>query len=376
MAKDYYDLLGVNKNATEQELKTAYRNQAKKYHPDKFSGQPDAEKKQAEDKFKEINHAYDVLSNPEKRSNYDQYGDENGASFNGGGGFGGFSGGGFGGGGFDDIINDIFSGFSGRGRNSADARVDGDDITLQLNLSFEEAAFGCEKEISFSRDEACKDCNGTGAESGSSFEKCSYCNGTGTLRQVTQTIFGAQTVSRPCPHCGGKGKRIINKCKTCKGLGYTRMTRTLKVTVPAGVDTNQMMTYYNEGNSGKNGGAKGNLIVIINVANHQLFKRKGYDLYLEVAITFAEAACGCKLEVPTLAENVCYSISEGTQTGTVFRLKGKGVKYLKKEAYGDLYVTVVVETPKGLNKKQKEMLSNFEETLSNSQNPKSKKFNS
>ncbi|MEG1509042.1 MAG: DnaJ domain-containing protein [Clostridia bacterium] len=182
MAKDYYDLLGVNKNATEQELKTAYRNQAKKYHPDKFSGQPDAEKKQAEDKFKEINHAYDVLSNPEKRSNYDQYGDENGASFNGGGGFGGFSGGGFGGGGFDDIINDIFSGFSGRGRNSADARVDGDDITLQLNLSFEEAAFGCEKEISFSRDEACKDCNGTGAESGSSFEKCSYCNGTGTLR--------------------------------------------------------------------------------------------------------------------------------------------------------------------------------------------------
>lgn len=369
--KDYYELLGVSKNATDEEIKSAYKKMVMKYHPDRYATKPEAEKKQAEDKFKEINHAYDVLGDKQKRANYDQFGSEDGmgAGF-GGGGAGGFSN--FGGG-FEDILNEMF--FGGGKRNRANMPVDGDDITIRLDLTFEEAIFGCEKTVKVYRTEKCSDCKGTGAADPSSVKTCPMCSGSGMVNMTQNTIFGRQTVRTTCTNCGGSGKIIGDKCKTCRGSGQVKRERSIPVTVPAGADNNQTITYYNEGESGRNGGSNGKLVIVLSVKPHPLFKRKGNDLYIDLPITIAEATLGGKVTVPTTKSPISYSIAAGTQSGTMFRLKGYGVKYLKKEQYGDLYVTVNVEIPTKLSKKQEKLLQEFEDSIEPKQYDEKRNFN-
>lgn len=369
--KNYYEILGVDKNADDETIKKAYRKLALKYHPDRYAGASEQEKKQAEEKFKQINRAYEVLSDKTKRSNYDTYGNEDGPQFGGAGGAGGFSGG-FGG--FDDILNSFFGGFGGRGRSSASAREDGDDITLRLNLTFEEAYFGVTKKIRVTRDEECPDCHGTGAKDASSVKTCSYCNGTGYVRKTQNTLFGQQVVQSVCPNCGGKGKVITDKCKTCKGNGFIRKDAEVTVKIPAGVDTGIKITVRNEGNCGRNGGAKGDLVLVVYVQEHPRFKRMGNDLYMEMPVGFYSAAVGCKVEIDTPKGKAVCTVPEATQSGTKIRIKGYGVKYVNKEIYGDLYITVKVETPRGLNKKQQQALLDFENSLSDTQYPQVRKF--
>lgn len=368
--KDYYSLLGVEKGASEQEIKSAYRKAVMKYHPDRFATKSEAERKQAEETFKEINHAYDVLSDPQKKANYDQYGTEDGPQFNGGG----FNGGGFSdfSGGFEDIFSQFFGG--GRSTNRANMPIDGDDITVRLDISFEESIKGTEKTVKVYRTEKCSACNGTGASDPSKITTCPDCHGTGTVTITQNTIFGRQTVRTKCSRCNGKGKIITDKCKTCRGEGVVKKERVIPVTIPAGVDNGQTITYYNEGEVGVNGGQNGKLIIVINVKQHPLFKREGYDLYYTTPISFSEATLGCKLQIPTTDKIISINIPAGTQTGTKFRVKGYGVKYLKKEVYGDLYVTVEVETPQKLSKKQQELLEAFEKSLVDKQYDKKKTF--
>ena len=375
MAKDLYQILGVDKNADDETIKKAYRKLALKYHPDRYATATDAEKKEAEEKFKEINHAYEVLSDKTKRGNYDAYGDENGPQFGGGGGsgFSGFSGAG----GFDDILNSFFGGFGGRSRSAnPNAPVDGEDITVRLNLTFEEAYFGVEKQINVVRSEECPDCHGSGARDASSVHTCPYCHGTGYVTQRQQTLFGVQTVRTVCSNCGGKGKVVGDKCRTCKGNGYVRRNATVKVKIPAGVDSGVNITVRNEGNAGRNGGMKGNLVLVVYVAESPRYKRMGYDLYMTLPIGFYSAAVGCKIEVDTMKGKAVCNIPEATQSGTKIRIKGYGVKMLNRDGYGDLYITVKVETPKGLNRKQQQLLADFEASLSDGQYPQVKKYNS
>ena len=368
--KNYYDLLGVQKTATEQEIKSAYRKAVMQYHPDRFATKPEAERKQAEEKFKEINHAYDVLSDPQKKANYDQYGTEDGPQFSGG--FGG-SGGGFSGfGGFEDIFSQFFGG--GGRTNRANMPIDGDDITMRLDITFEEAIHGAEKSVKVYRTEKCPDCKGSGASDPSKITTCPDCNGTGNVTVTQNTIFGRQTVRTKCSRCGGTGKIITEKCKTCRGAGTIKKERVIPVTIPAGIDNGQTISYYNEGEVGINGGQNGRLIIVINVKPHPLFVREGYDLYYKVPISLSEAINGAKLEIPTVDSSVTITIPAGTQTNTKFRVKGYGVKYLKKQVNGDLYVTVEVETPQKLSKKQQDLLKAFEDSLIDKQYEKRKSF--
>lgn len=372
--KDLYAILGLPKNASDADIKSAYRKLAKKYHPDLYASAPASEKAAAEAKFKEINVAYGILSDPQKKAYYDRYGTDN-PQHAGGGGFSGF-GSEFSAGGFEDIINNIFSSFAG-GRAShvdrANARIDGDDITIKLSIDLKEAAFGCDKEITVKRVEKCSDCKGMGTKNAGGMKTCPKCGGTGEKRTVQNSIFGQIVNTTVCDECHGRGKIITDPCKTCGGRGEIVKSRIVKVSVPAGVDSGQSMTYYNEGNAGKNGGANGNLIILLDVKPHPKFKRKGGDLFVEVPITFSQAALGCKVEAPTLSDKVVYVVPEATQSGTVFRLKGKGIKLLRKDTYGDLYVTIIVETPKGLNREQKNILEKLENITSASNYPKSKK---
>ena len=372
MAKNYYEILGVDKNASEADIKSAYRNLTKKYHPDKFAQSPEAERKAAEEKFKEINQAYSVLSDQTKRSNYDQFGSEDGPQ--GGGGF--WHGGSGGMGGFDDIFSNIFSSFSGGGwgSNSRNSRIDGDDITYNLTLTFKEAAFGVEKDINISRVEECSECHGTGAKPGTAYKTCPKCGGTGTLRYTQNTPLGQMVNTRVCDSCKGTGKVILETCPKCGGKAYQKVRRTVTINIPAGVDNGQIMTCQREGDAGRNGGDKGNLNVVFTVRPHPLFTRKGSDLYLEMPITYTQAALGAKVDVPTLTDPVTYTIPEGTLTGTTFRIKGKGLKVLRREAYGDLYLTVLVETPKNLNSRQKELLTALNTAATPNQYPKQKAF--
>lgn len=367
--KDYYELLGVQKGASEQEIKSAYRKAVMKYHPDRYATKPEAERKQAEETFKEINHAYDVLSDPQKKANYDQFGSEDGPQFNGGGFNGGFSG--FGGG-FEDIFSQFFGG--GTRTNRANMPIDGDDITVRLDITFEEAIKGTEKSVKVYRTEKCSACNGTGASDPSKIVTCPDCNGSGYVTITQNTIFGRQTVKTKCSRCNGKGKIITDKCKTCRGEGVIKKERVIPVTVPAGVNDGQTITYYNEGEVGKNGGQNGRLIIVINVKPHPLFTREGYDLFYKLPITISEATLGCKVNIPTTDKEVAITIPAGTQSGTKFRIKGYGVKYLKKQAYGDLYVTVEVEIPQKLSKKQQDLLQEFEKSLTDKQYEKKKAF--
>ena len=350
--QDYYETLGISKGASQDEIKKAYRSMAKKYHPDMNPGNQEAEQK-----FKEVNEAYAVLSDEEKKAKYDQFGH---AAFEQGGGGAGY-GGGFGDfGGFD--MNDIFSSIFGggaRGASRANAPQDGDDIVVRVSISFEEAAFGCKEEISFPKIQKCDDCSGTGAQKGSSPEKCSRCGGRGTITVQQRTIFGMTQSTRACPDCGGTGKIIKEPCKNCKGKGLVRITKKLSVSIPAGIDDGQRVVLRSQGHEGKNGGYPGDLIIQVTVRPHSVFERDGYDLYCDVPITFYEAALGATIKIPTLEGDADIEIPEGTQTGTVFTVKGKGIQMVNSKNKGNLYVKVVVETPKGLNSEQKKIMEQF-----------------
>ncbi len=368
--RDYYEVLGVEKTASADELKRAYRKKAMQYHPDRNPGD-----KQAEAKFKECNEAYEVLSNDEKRARYDQYGfagvDPNfnpNAGF--GGGFGGF-GDAFSG--FGDIFGDLFGG-GGRSRNPNSPRR-GEDVGARLELTFEEAAFGTEKEVPVTRIETCAKCNGSGAAAGSQPETCPTCHGSGSVR-TTQNFMGMTMQSTSaCPKCGGTGKIIKDPCQTCKGKGKVRRSTKVKVKVPAGVDEGQTIRVRSEGCSGSNGGPKGDLLIEISIRKHPFFQREGATVVCEFPISFTQAALGAELEIPTLDGKVRYAIPEGTQTGTTFRLRGKGIPILRSKNRGDQLVTVVVETPTKLTKEQKELLHRLEESTSDSgSQPKIAKF--
>lgn len=364
--RDYYEVLGVEKNASADEIKKAYRKKAMQYHPDRNPGD-----KEAEAKFKEAGEAYEVLSDEDKRARYDQYGHQ-GVDPNFNPGFGGF-GGGFGGfGDFGDIFGDIFGG--GSQRSTANAPRRGDNVAARLELTFEEAAFGVEKEVSVTRIEDCAACHGTGSADGV-IETCSNCHGSGSVR-TTQKFMGMTMQSTaPCPVCGGKGKTIKTPCNTCKGKGKVRRTQKIKVKVPAGVDADQTVRVRGEGCVGFNGGPSGDLLVQIAIKRHKFFERDGANVLCEMPISFTQAALGAQIEVPTLDGKVTYTIPEGTQTGTTFRLANKGIPYVgNRSRRGDQLVTVVVETPTKLNKEQKELLRQLEGSLDGTGTPKIKKF--
>lgn len=366
--RDYYEVLGVEKGAAEEQIKKAYRRLAAKYHPD-VNHEPDAEAK-----FKEINEAYEVLSDGEKRSRYDQFGfagvDPNfnpNAGF--GGGFGGFEG--FGG--FGDIFSDFFGGGARSSGRSANAPRRGENVVSQIDITFEEAAFGVKREINVSRVEACDKCDGSGAAPGTQPETCDNCHGTGSVR-TTQNFMGMTMASTaPCPKCKGKGKIIPTPCSRCKGKGKIRRNHKIVVDIPAGIDDGQSVRVREQGNAGVNGGPNGDVLVAVSIMPHALFERDGANVICEMPISFTQAACGAEIEVPTLDGKVRYSVPEGTQTGTTFRLKGKGIPYVGYKNRGDQYVTVTVETPTKLTKEQKELLRQFEEA-SKDAHPKRKNF--
>lgn len=372
--RDYYEVLGVEKGASAEEIKKAYRKLAMKYHPDRNPGDKDAE-----EKFKEVGEAYEVLSDDEKRSRYDQYGfagvDPNYAAGAGGAGFGGFNGAGFGGfGDFGDIFSDLFGGGTTTRRSSASSGRRGENIMTRLDLTFEEAAFGCDKEVSVPRIENCAVCNGTGSADGN-VETCPKCHGTGQ-EQVIQNFMGMQMRSTaPCSQCGGKGKIIKNPCSTCKGKGKVRRTNKVVVKIPAGVNDGQSVRVRGAGNVGSGGAPNGDLLAEVHIKPHKLFKRKEFDVYCEVPISFAQAALGAEIEVPTLDGKVTYTIPEGTQTGREFILRGKGIPQVgNPKLRGDHHFSVVVETPTKLTNEQKELLRKFDGTVSKNVTPKRKGF--
>ena len=355
--RDYYEVLGVQKDASAEEIKKAYRKVTKENHPDLHPGD-----KACEERFKEANEAYEVLSDEEKRKKYDQYGH---AAFDpnagyGAGGFGGFGGFDdiFGGGGFGDIFSSIFGGGATRANPNAPRR--GDNVRAQANISFEEAAFGCEKEITYARIEQCPDCKGTGCAPGTTAEVCPDCKGTGSVRTTQRTPFGMAQSMGPCQKCRGTGKIIHQPCKTCRGLGNIRRQHKMTVKIPAGIDDGQSISRAGFGNSGLNGGPAGDLLISVIVRPHAIFEREGTNVYMEQEISFAQATLGAELELPTLDGKVKYTIPEGTQPGTTFRLRGKGIPYLRSPATrGDQYVTVKVAVPRNLSGAQKEKLREY-----------------
>ena len=365
MAKrDYYEVLGVDKTADEATIKRAFRQQAKKYHPDLNPGDKDAE-----EKFKEVNEAYQILSDPQKRQQYDQFGfDGPQAGFGGGAGYGDF--GGFGG--FEDIFSSFFGG--GARQANPNAPRQGDDLRMDVTISFEEAARGCEKEVNVVRDETCENCGGTGAKPGTKPTTCSTCHGTGQVTQVRNTAFGRIQNVTTCPNCHGTGKVISDPCPKCNGRGKKRTSRRRTVKIPAGIDNGQVLTIRGQGGAGENGGPNGDLLIVVNVRPHKLFKRRDYDLYLEMPITFTQATLGAEVDVPTLDKPVKYNIPEGTQPGTVFRIKGAGIPYLRGTGKGDLYVTAKVEVPRKLTEKQKELLRQFEGVSTGNEYQEKKNF--
>ena len=365
--RDYYEVLGVDKGADEAAIKKAYRQLAKKYHPDVNPGD-----KSAEEKFKEVNEAYQVLSDPQKRAQYDQFGHEGPQGF-GGGGFGDFSdfgGGGFGG--FEDIFSSFFGG--GMGGSRSNGPVPGEDLRYDLTLSFEEAALGCEKEINLVRDEVCPTCNGSGAKPGSKVDTCPTCGGSGQERVVTNTPFGRIQNVRTCSRCHGAGKIITEPCQKCRGRGKVRVSKRRTIKVPAGIDNGQVLTIRGQGGLGERGGQPGDLLVVIAVKPHKLFKRRDDNLYIDVPLTFTQAALGAEIDVPTLGKPVKYRFPEGTQPNQVFCLKGEGVPRLRGNGKGDLYVNAVVEIPRKLTNQQKELLRQFDGTVTGNQYEKKKSF--
>lgn len=364
--KDYYEVLGVNKSATDSEIKSAYRKLAKKYHPDMNPGD-----KEAEEKFKEVNDAYAVLSDPDKRKKYDTYGSAAFENGGGGAGYGGFSGMDFD---LGDIFGDIFGGGFGAARERRNGPVRGDDLLQRVFISFDEAAFGCKKEIKYSRVEKCPDCNGTGAAARTTPKVCTKCGGTGQMRAQQRTPFGIMQTSRVCDACGGTGEIISNPCKGCRGTGLHSVNKTLEVSIPAGIDNGQRITLRGMGNEGARGGGVGDLFISVQVRPHSVFERDGFNIYCEIPITFTDAALGAQISVPTLEGNTNFDIPEGTQNGTSFTIKQKGIPNINGRGRGDLIFKVAVEVPKGLNESQKDALRKFADLCGKSNYSKKEKF--
>ncbi|MGN0643021.1 MAG: molecular chaperone DnaJ [Huintestinicola sp.] len=370
--RDYYEVLGLQKGASEDEIKKAYRACVKKYHPDLH---PDD--KECEEKMKEVNEAYECLSDPDKKARYDQFGHAGvDPSYGAGsGGFGGFSG--FGDmGDIGDIFSEIFGGssFGGGSKNNPNAPRRGQDIQTEVTIDFMDACNGKKVDVKLNRMEKCPDCGGTGAAPGSSSNTCPDCNGTGQVKVTQRTPFGMMSSARPCTKCGGKGKVITNPCSKCHGAGRVSAYKTISVDIPAGIDDGQMLRVSGQGHNGINGGPNGNLTVSVKVRPDPIFERDGYDIHTEIPITYTQAALGDEITVPCIDGKVKYKIAEGTQSGTIFRLKGKGVKKLNRSDRGDQYVHVYVEVPKGLSKKQKDLLKEFEASLSDENYNKRKSF--
>jgi molecular chaperone DnaJ len=345
VARDYYEILGLDKNASEDDIKKAFRKLAIQYHPDKNQGN-----KEAEDKFKEINEAYQVLSDPQKKAQYDQFGT---ADFNGQGGFGGFEGG-FGG--FGDIFGDIFGDMFSGGRRPKNGPQRGSDLEYTLDLTFEEAAFGTKKDIDIHRYEPCDTCDGSGAKPGTSTKTCDRCHGTGQVKAQRSTPFGNFVSVTTCERCRGEGKIIEAPCVTCKGSGKLRKKKIVSIKIPAGVDTGNTIPLRGEGEPGVRGGGPGDLYIHIRVKPHKVFKRQGVDVFCEVPISFVKASLGGEIFVPTLEGDVKQDISEGTQPGTIVKLKGKGIPRIRGNGRGDLYAELNIEIPKRLTDKQKDLL--------------------
>jgi len=367
--RDYYEVLGVQKGATDAEIKKAYRKMAKENHPDLHPGDKDAEAR-----FKEINEAYEVLSDSEKKARYDQFGFAGVDPSYGGGGYGGGFDGSFDFGDLGDIFGSFFGGGFGGGGRARSGPQRGESLRTRLTITFEEAAFGCEKEVSIDRVEQCETCKGTGAAPGTSPETCPACGGSGQVQQRRQTPMGVFATTGPCPRCGGTGKIIASPCKDCGGSGQVRRRKTLKVTIPAGIDNGQIISLRGQGSAGKNGGPAGDLQIVITVQPHQLFRRDGADVYCNAPITFTQAVLGGELEIPTIDGKVKYDIPEGTQTGSTFRLKGKGIPNVNGRGRGDQFVTVYIETPRNLNREQKEALKKFSSTLKENNYEERKSF--
>ncbi len=369
--RDYYEVLGIQKGASEDEIKKAFKTMARKYHPDLH---PDD--KECEEKMKELNEAYSVLSDPEKKQRYDQFGHAGFDSGAGGGfqGFQGFSGGMSGS--VEEMFGDIFEGMFGGGmrQSNANAPRRGKDVQTSIHIGFMEACNGKTQEISVTHMEKCPNCNGTGSDGGSALETCVECRGRGTVKVTQQSFLGTVTSSRPCPHCGGKGSIIKNPCQKCRGVGRHRTQSKVELTIPAGIDDGQILRVTGKGDCGTNGGPSGNLNVQVHVRPHPVFVREGYDIHCEIPITYAQACMGDEITVPTIDGNVRFNIPEGTQNGTRTRLKGKGVKHLQRDSRGDQYVKVNIEVPKNLSKEQKKILKDFEATMTDKNYAKRKGF--
>ena len=359
--RDYYEVLGVEKGASEDEIKRAYKKLARKYHPDMNPGD-----KEAEEKFKEINEANEVLSNPDKRQKYDQFGfagvDPN---------YGAGQGGGYGAG---DIFGSFFGGGFGGGQQRRNGPRRGESIRASVSVDFTEAAFGCEKSVTVERSESCPTCKGNGCAHGTTPEVCPDCRGTGTVTQAQRTPFGVMQSQGPCQKCRGTGKIIHQPCPDCHGSGRIRKRRTIQVNIPAGIDNGQTISLRGQGHAGSNGGPSGDLLITVMVRPHEIFRREGTSVFCEAPITFTQAVLGAELEIPTIDGRVKYTIPEGTQTGTVFRLRGKGIPVLNGRGRGDQYVTVTIETPRDLNREQKEALKKFSETLGEGNYEKHRSF--
>jgi molecular chaperone DnaJ len=357
---DYYEILGINKGATEDEVKAAFRKAAKQYHPDLHPND-----KEAEAKFKEVNEAYEVLSDKDKRAKYDQFGH---AAFDptagGQGGY--YSSGGAGFGDFADIIDSMFGGFGGFGRGSGQTRngpIAGNDLRYNLTISFEEAVFGVHKEINIPREEACSTCSGTGAKPGTQPVKCAACGGSGQVRVQQSTMFGSFVTARSCDACGGTGKIVKEPCPDCRGKGRVNRTKKISINIPAGIDNGQSLNIHSEGEAGFNGGPAGDLYITVSVKPHKQFTRKGYDLYTDIQVPFTVATLGGEINVPTLKGSVKYAVPEGTQPNTVFRLREQGVPRLNSSSRGDLLVKVNVQVPKKVNDEQRELLKRLAESF-------------
>ena len=368
--RDYYEVLGIQKGASEDEIKKAYKKLARKYHPDMNPGD-----KEAEEKFKEINEANEVLSDPTKKARYDQFGFA-GVDPNYGAGGGGW---GDGAAGFDfGDLGDIFGSFFGGGFGGAQQRRNGpqrgESIRMSVSVSFTEAAFGCDKDVTLERSEQCPTCHGNGCAEGTTPEICPECRGSGTVQVRRQTPMGVFATTATCTKCGGSGKIIHQPCAECHGNGRVHKRRTVKVSIPAGIDNGQTISLRGQGHAGKNGGPNGDLLITVMVKPHDLFRRDGTSVFCEAPITFTQAVLGAELEIPTIDGKVKYTIPEGTQTGTVFRLRGKGIPVLNGRGRGDQYVTVTIETPRNLNKEQKDALRKFGETLGEGNYEQQKSF--
>ena len=364
--KDLYEALGLQKGASDEEIKKAYRKLAKKYHADLNPGD-----KTAEEKMKEVNAAYEILSDPEKKARYDQFGHA-GVDPSYGGGGGQYSG-------FEDFdLGSIFDSFFGGGMGGGQTRRSGprkgESIRASVTLTFEEAAFGCQKQITVNRVETCPDCGGSGAKAGTSAETCPDCHGTGQIKTTQRTILGMMSTSSPCSRCRGTGKIIKDPCPSCRGAGSLRKQRMITVQIPAGIDHGQTISVRGEGNAGQNGGPAGDIFVTVNVTPHEIFKRRGQDVMVELPVTFVQAALGAELEAPSIDGKISYNMPEGTQPDTVFRIRGKGIPNLNGRGRGDQFIKVKIEIPRNLTREQKDILRQFEETAGDAQFGEKKGF--